>query len=96
MLAVALPLLVFGLHPVAADATRPDFTGAPIAATGSGATALADLLGELTGENVDLELAIALPFMIALYVVQTRWFAPRPIFVSHVVQIETPPPRRFA
>jgi hypothetical protein len=96
LLAAALPLLVFGFCIVAADTTRAEFPGAPMAATGSGAGALAGLLDELTGDNGDFELAVALPFMIALVVVQTRWFAPRPIFASHVVLIETPPPRRLA
>ena len=95
MLAVALPLWVLGLG-VVADAARPDFPHAPVATAGSSASMLAGLLNELTGDNGDLELAIALPFVFALVVVQTGCYAPRFIFASHVVLIDTPPPRRLA
>jgi len=95
MLAIALPLLVFGFR-IVADAARHDFSRAPVVAAESGASTLAGLLDELTSDTGDFELAIALPVVLALIVVRTRWFAPRPIFASHVVLIETPPPRRLA
>ena len=95
VLAVALPLLLFDFCTVT-NAARHDFPRALVVAAESGASTLSGLLDGLTGDNGDFELAIALPVVLALVVVQTRWFAPYPVFASHVIRIDTPPPRPLA